>query len=173
MSAIGGLWRGMKAGWKNGKEIIENAKKSAEVTQEGNKAIKKVPSVYSQIGTMASEVRDGYVGKIDRRIAARNRLEQYKNSKAQAEAYMKKHGSMEGYTAPTQKKFKPKEMEISNWDRIKEIHKNKDGSFNWTAGGITAFGAYTGASAVGRIASGGGLYRDSDGNFDIIGIPIV
>ena len=38
--------------------------------------------------------------------------------------------------------------------------------------GDTAIG-YMGLSAIGRIATGGGLYKDSDGNTDIIGIPFI
>lgn len=40
-------------------------------------------------------------------------------------------------------------------------------------GGIAIAGGYMGLSAAGRIASGGGLYRDSDGNFDLMGIPFI
>lgn len=34
-------------------------------------------------------------------------------------------------------------------------------------------GSYVGLSAAGRIASGGGVYKDADGNTDIIGMPII
>ena len=36
----------------------------------------------------------------------------------------------------------------------------------------TGLAGYAGISSVGRIASGGGLYRDADGNFDLMGIPV-
>ena len=39
--------------------------------------------------------------------------------------------------------------------------------------GGTIAGAYMGVSAAGRIATGGGLYKDSDGNTDIIGVPFI
>ena len=34
-------------------------------------------------------------------------------------------------------------------------------------------GSYMGVAAAGRVVSGGGLYRDKNGNTDIIGIPFV
>jgi len=36
-----------------------------------------------------------------------------------------------------------------------------------------AAAGYIGASAVGRVATGGGLYKDSNGNADIIGVPFI
>ena len=44
----------------------------------------------------------------------------------------------------------------------------KDGD-NWNVGRIA--GSYIAASGATRIATGGGLYRDGNGNNDIIGIP--
>ena len=62
---------------------------------------------------------------------------------------------------------------ISNKDRLESMYRNDDGSWNKTAIGGTIAGGYMGVSAAGRVASGGGLYRDSDGNFDLIGIPFI
>ena len=62
---------------------------------------------------------------------------------------------------------------ISNRDRLESMYRNDDGSWNKTAIGGTIAGGYMGVSAAGRVASGGGLYRDSDGNFDLIGIPFI
>lgn len=63
--------------------------------------------------------------------------------------------------------------DITDTDRLKSLYYNKDGSYNKTMIGGTLAGGYMGISAAGRIASGGGLYRDSEGNFDVIGIPVV
>lgn len=60
---------------------------------------------------------------------------------------------------------------------LKSFYTNTDGTWNKSA--IAKTGAAVGAvgygmpATVGRIASGGGLYRDSDGNFDVIGVPII
>lgn len=62
---------------------------------------------------------------------------------------------------------------ISNKDRLESMYRNDDGSWNKTAIGGTIAGGYMGVSAAGRVASGGGLYRDSDGNFDVIGVPLI
>lgn len=63
--------------------------------------------------------------------------------------------------------------DVSNFDRAKSLYYNKDGSYNKTMIGGTIAGAYMGVSAAGRIATGGGLYKDSDGNTDIIGVPFI
>ena len=61
---------------------------------------------------------------------------------------------------------------ISDWTRVKSVFRNtKDASVNKTAVGLAGVSGIAGVSAAGRIASGGGLYRDADGNFGIIGIP--
>lgn len=66
---------------------------------------------------------------------------------------------------------------LSNWQTIKAMHLKDNGKINWKR--VTGTGAAVGAvgygipATVGRIASGGGLYRDSDGKFDVIGVPII
>lgn len=57
--------------------------------------------------------------------------------------------------------------------KMKAIAMNDKGEYS--AGRIAGMGAagIFGLNAAGRIASGGGLYRDSDGNFDLIGIPFI
>lgn len=45
----------------------------------------------------------------------------------------------------------------------------QDDAGKWMYGNIA--GSYIAASAATRIATGGGLYRDGNGNNDIIGIP--
>ena len=69
------------------------------------------------------------------------------------------------------------EKGLSNWQALKSMHLKDNGKVNW--GKVAKTGAIGGAigygipATVGRIASGGGLYRDSDGKFDIIGVPII
>lgn len=62
---------------------------------------------------------------------------------------------------------------LSMWQKTKALAMNDKGEYSGAR--IAGMGAagYMGLSAAGRIASGGGLFRDADGNFDIIGIPIV
>ena len=62
---------------------------------------------------------------------------------------------------------------ITNMQRAKSFLLNDDGRYSKARIAGAAAGGFMGVSAAGRIASGGGLYRDSEGNFDIIGIPIV
>lgn len=54
-------------------------------------------------------------------------------------------------------------------DAVKEAHTKKDGSANW---GAIAGSTMTAGAAM-RIASGGGVYRDSEGNTNIIGVPMI
>lgn len=63
-------------------------------------------------------------------------------------------------------------VDFGFWSSFKMAHRNH-ATGEYSAGRIatTAAGLYVGASSVARLASGGGLYRDKDGNTDIIGIP--
>lgn len=67
--------------------------------------------------------------------------------------------------------------EMTGKQLLKSLYTNRDGTWNKSA--LAKTGAAIGAvgygvpATVGRIASGGGLYRDSDGKFDIIGVPII
>ena len=59
-------------------------------------------------------------------------------------------------------------------DAIKEAHRVEPGQM--AIGGYSAkkmAGSYMGVSTAGRIATGGGLYKDKDGNSDIIGLPFI
>lgn len=49
----------------------------------------------------------------------------------------------------------------------------KDGEEEWRLSGARVASAFVGASALGRLATGGGIYKDADGNTDIIGIPFI
>jgi len=61
------------------------------------------------------------------------------------------------------------------FDALKEGHKGDPAALDTIGGysGRKIAGSYMGASAVGRLASGGGLYKDREGNTDIIGIPFI
>lgn len=67
--------------------------------------------------------------------------------------------------------------DITGKQLLKSFYTNTDGTWNKSA--IAKTGAAIGAvgygipATVGRIASGGGLYRDNDGKFDVIGVPII
>jgi hypothetical protein len=59
-------------------------------------------------------------------------------------------------------------------DAVKEAHKAAPGEMS--VGGYSAkkiAGSYIGVSAGARVATGGGLYKDRDGNTDVIGIPFI
>ena len=61
-----------------------------------------------------------------------------------------------------------------NWaNKLKLAHLNQDGTWNKKAIAGSAFVGYTGISSGERLISGGGLYRDDDGNFDVIGLPLI
>lgn len=62
-------------------------------------------------------------------------------------------------------------------NRFNMSYLNQNGSFNKSKIGTHVAGStllgYSGLSSAGRLASGGGLYRDSDGKFDLMGIPFI
>lgn len=59
--------------------------------------------------------------------------------------------------------------EGARWDNIV---MNK-GNNEWRLSGRRVAAGFVGASSLGRLASGGGIYKDADGNTDIIGIPFI
>lgn len=48
-----------------------------------------------------------------------------------------------------------------------------EGENAWRLSGARVAAAGVGASAAARIATGGGIYKNADGNTDIIGIPFI
>lgn len=60
---------------------------------------------------------------------------------------------------------------MSTTARIKAGLMNDRGEYSRPRMVGATFGVYAGATSIGRIASGGGLYRDADGNFDLMGVP--
>lgn len=60
-------------------------------------------------------------------------------------------------------------------DSVLEAHKGAPGAIDTIGGysGRKIAGSYIGVSAAGRVASGGGVYKDSSGNTDVIGIPLI
>lgn len=60
------------------------------------------------------------------------------------------------------------------FDAVNEAHKAAPGQM--AIGGYSAkkiAGSYLGVSAAARVASGGGVYKDNNGNTDLIGIPFI
>lgn len=57
----------------------------------------------------------------------------------------------------------------ARWDNI-VMNKGDD---EWRLSGRRVAAGFVGASSLGRLASGGGIYKDADGNTDIIGIPFI
>ena len=57
--------------------------------------------------------------------------------------------------------------EGARWDNI-VMNKGDD---QWRLSGRRVAAGFVGASSLGRLASGGGIYKDADRNTDIIGIP--
>lgn len=61
--------------------------------------------------------------------------------------------------------------EGARWDNI-VMNKGK-GKDEWRLSGRRVAAGFVGASSLGRLASGGGIYKDADGNTDIIGVPFI
>ena len=62
---------------------------------------------------------------------------------------------------------------LSNVDLAHSMLMNQNGKYSgYRVAGAVA-GSYMGVSAAGRIATGGGIYKDSDGNTDLIGVPFI
>lgn len=66
-----------------------------------------------------------------------------------------------------------KEVKLDAIDKFKMMHMDSHGAYSGKKIAGTIAGGYMGVSAAGRIATGGGLYKDSNGNFNIIGVPFI
>lgn len=62
-----------------------------------------------------------------------------------------------------------KKGDMGFWDATKTAHQTTDGKVSW---GAIAGSAMTAGAAI-RVASGGGLYRDQNGQTDIMGVPFI
>lgn len=62
---------------------------------------------------------------------------------------------------------------LSNWQTLKSMYLKDNGNINWKRVATTGAVGYGIPSTIGRVASGGGLYRDSDGKFDVVGVPLI
>ena len=62
------------------------------------------------------------------------------------------------------------------WQKIKQAHMVDDPNGWDNVGGYSAkkiAGSYMGIAAAGRVVTGGGIYRDSEGNGNLIGVPFI
>lgn len=66
-------------------------------------------------------------------------------------------------------------LRMGIFDGIKEAHRGDPKAWDTIGGysGRKIAGSYMGVSAAARIATGGGLYKDKDGNTDVIGVPLI
>lgn len=55
----------------------------------------------------------------------------------------------------------------------KDMTHDDKGNFSFAKTAMVLGGTYMGLSSAGRILSGGGIYKDADGNTDLIGIPFI
>ena len=63
---------------------------------------------------------------------------------------------------------------MSDWDRAKAMLKDKDtGKLSMKRAAVAGLATYAVPATAGRLASGGGIYKDSHGNTDIMGIPFI
>jgi hypothetical protein len=75
-----------------------------------------------------------------------------------------------GGTRETLKNMQGKPISLGNvGSAIKKAHTNADGSLNISR----VAGSAMAVSAAGRVATGGGLYKDRYGNRNLIGVPFL
>ena len=79
--------------------------------------------------------------------------------------------NFEGFTDEAMANFGKADVKLGTMDMMRLSHTNADGTYSASKIATSAAGAYITGAAAYRIGSGGGLYKDSDGNTNIIGIP--
>lgn len=141
------------------KTILESNKPINEISVSPGKIIQDSIEAtrYSHNKVKAADMNDTYL----KRAGIIKKDGKYYNSKNE-EVKIDKDGYMNN---------------LSLDNRFRMSYLNDDGSLDKSriATHVAGLGAagYVGLSSVGRLATGGGLYRDSEGNFDIIGLPII
>ena len=125
-----------------------------------NKTINQIttsPKEIFQEGVKASDMNERYL----KRAGITKKDNKYYNDKNE-EISIDKDGYMSN-------------LSLNN--RFHMSYLNSNGSFDKSKIGTHVAGStllgYSGLSSAGRLASGGGLYRDSDGKFDLMGIPFI
>lgn len=158
--SVGTLWN---KGAKEASKIAKSAEIGVKPIMECNKPIN---NAYDAITGGAKNALDAKVMSQRLRGGGAKKLRQLKNDV--------KQGAL---PASEYNKQVEKMKTVDNWDRAASIFKNSKGEVTAgsAAGGtaVAGLGLYAGVNVPYRVASGGGLYRDSDGNFDVIGMPFL
>ena len=130
--------------------------------------------ILSEIGTvLKSNIAINKIGQDLRRVADRRIMSQDAGMLRSKLGYNGSFMGRDGIQNASGKTIENWSKDISDKDRLKSMIRNKDGSYNKTMIGGAIAGSYVGVSSSGRIASGGGLYKDSDGNTDLMGVPLI
>lgn len=130
--------------------------------------------ILSEIGTvLKSNIAINKIGQDLRRVADRRIMSQDAGMLRSKLGYSGSFMGRDGIQNASGKTIENWSKDISDKDRLKSMIRNKDGSYNKTMIGGAIAGSYVGVSSAGRIASGGGFYKDSDGNTDLMGVPLI
>lgn len=177
------VWKGMTEGVERGKnfrvsgtykankalgQVEKNAKKGMEYVHVKN--LKNVGTAEKNITKKAiKNKKTGKMNNIKMTSYSNNKKKiKLSNNIQKRPTFGEKTGDfLGGGIRDTYKNMTTKDMSFGK--ALKDAHRNPDGKINMKR----VAGTYVAASSVGRIASGGGIMKDKNGNTNVIGIPFI
>lgn len=182
------VWKGMTQGLERGKSFrvhgVDNAKKALNQVEKNAKKTKNLGRTHLKaVGNTTRNVtkatlkdKNGKIKNVELTAFSNNKVYDkagkmkkinFKKNVQQKPTFGQKTGDfLGGGIRETYKNMTEKEMSLGK--AIKQGH-TVDGKIS----AKRIAGTYVTASAVGRVATGGGITKDRNGNTNLIGIPFI
>lgn len=152
------VWKGMSEGVNNGRKfVVKNNEQAIKAQKKLNRETKLLNKGYKM-------TVDPKKLKSDRKaLSKRTAL----HSKVSKPNMAQKTGNFVG--GGIRDTYKNMEKGDNFTKALKEAHSKSNGQLDMKK----VAGTYVGASAVARVATGGGVMKDKNGNTNLIGIPFI
>lgn len=145
----GDVWEGMSKGVSAGKAFRVNGVKASNAALKNSSKVNRVKNITTKSMPKISKQK----------------------SIAKPSLGQKAGNFVGGGIRDTYLNMNKKDMKFK--DAIKSAHYVSDGKNGKRLSKTKVAGTFIGASAAGRIATGGGVMKDKNGNTNVIGIPFI
>lgn len=165
------VWKGMSEGVERGKAFRVKGTNSAikaikEVDHNAKKTVTKTVPKGTNIKKPTKVKATNYKAS-PKKVKLGARPKDNPNLYGKASFGQKTGDFLGGGVRDTFNNMNKKDMKFG--EALKTAHRTPDGKLNMKR----VAGTYVTASAVGRVASGGGITKDKNGNSNLIGIPFI
>ena len=145
----GDVWKGMSKGASAGKAFRVNGVKASNAALKGSNKLNRIKDISPKSMPKLSKQK----------------------SMAKPSVGQKAGNFVGGGIRDTYLNMNKNDMKLK--DAIKSAHSVSDGKGGQRLSKTKMAGTFVGASAAGRIATGGGVMKDKNGNTNVIGIPFI